>query len=451
MKRFIAIVLVVALVLSMSIFALTACDFLPGGNNGGDKTDNGGNNGDNETPSGNNGSTAGAAYDITFVWNNGDNPSTFRTKNNGFLSIDDIEYIMDEEKVARGGYEFQGWYADEEFTDKVDMADEFSSNATLYAKWSKTATYTTEGNGNEYVYFGEYPQTEINDEVLIEALKEIVGTPPSSITESTYDWKSMGCLVEGNVTDDCMYADVEYKGEKYRCVHIYKNRLSKGSSSYGNASAQYDNGYIAGKTYWFRFDPIKWYVYGKDASYDPKLVSTVVLDTIQFYSEVYEGTQDRDGATEVYANDYAHSDVRKMLIGEFYNTAFSETQKSLIKTTNVYNRLTDKNDVNYESSLHQTDTQDKVYLLSYNQVFRQQETGKYFMSTSSHCQIASSYAKCAGVNVGVDVAQWWLRTPWLNENETTGTYIVHTNGNFDHLAVDYTCAGILPALTMSWK
>ncbi len=440
MKKFISVLLIAAIMLSLATFALTACDF------GGGENNNGGNKGDTDEPSD---IPSGSCYDITFVWNNGGNPDTRRTRSDGFLSIDDIENIMDKEKVARGGYVFQSWYADEEFSEKVDMADKFTADTTLYAKWNKTATYTTEGNGNEYIYFGEYPQTEINDEILIEALKEIVGTPPSSITESTYEWKSMGCLVEGNVTDDCIYADVEYKGEKYRCVYINKNRLSKGSSSYGNASTQYDNGYIAGKTYWFRFDPIKWYVYGKDGSYDPKLVSTVVLDTIQFYSEVYEGTQGRDGATGVYANDYAHSDVRKMLMGEFYNTAFSETQKSLIKTSDVYNKLTDKNDMNYESSLHQTDTQDKVFLLSYNQVFGQQETDNYFWGNSSRWKIATAYAMCAGVHVDGDLAQWWLRTPWLND--TTGAYIVHTNGNFDHFPVDYTCVGILPALTMSWK
>lgn len=431
----------IVVLLSMSVFTLTACDFLTGGgnNNGGNNGDNGGNNG-GDGGNGNNepsGTPSASGYDITLVWNNGGDSDVYSTKANGFLNMDDVVEIRDKEKVAKGGYVFQGWYFDADFSELADKADEFTSDATLYAKWSKTETYTTEGNGNAYVYFGEYPQSAVTDQTLVEALKNLAGSPPSGVITPTSEWKSLDGSAD--LADAaCIYTDVAYNGEKYRCVYVRSSN-----------SEQLNNGYIADKTYWFRFDPIKWYVYDKDGSYDPKLVSTVVLDAMQFYNEAYTGVQDRDGATGVYANDYGHSDIRKMLLDEFYNTAFSETQKSLIKTSSVVNKLTDKSDENYNSTQNQTNTEDKIYLLSFNQVFRQIETGTYFAGKPSRQKAPSDYAKCKGVKVVDGSAQWWIRTPRRDANST---YIVNNDGEYGNVevTVDYT-AGLLPALIMAWE
>ena len=60
--------------------------------------------------------------------------------------------ILDEE-----GYEFGGWYYDEEFTLPANSGDKLTSNTKLYAKWTLitySITYITNGHGDDVIVDG---------------------------------------------------------------------------------------------------------------------------------------------------------------------------------------------------------------------------------------------------------------------------------------------------------
>ena len=85
-------------------------------------------------------------YSITYVINGGTNnkknPTTFNENSNTILLLD----------PSRKGYSFDGWFFDEEFTNKVTtIASSIQTDVTLYAKWSAKdykITYILNGGTN---------------------------------------------------------------------------------------------------------------------------------------------------------------------------------------------------------------------------------------------------------------------------------------------------------------
>ncbi len=91
--------------------------------------------------------------------------------------------------------------------------------------------------------------------------------------------------------------------------------------------------------------------------------------------------------------------LRKWLNNEFINTAFSETEKSLIPTVTV---PADPNP-NYDTDPGY-ETEDKIFLLSYP------ETGKYFPYRRQRLCAPTSYATSNGSGSDEHCC-WWLRSP----------------------------------------
>ena len=71
------------------------------------------------------------------------------------------------------------------------------------------------------------------------------------------------------------------------------------------------------------------------------------------------------------SNNYMNSEIRDLLNGYFYNTAFADDIKSHVVNTTVDNSAqstTDSNESLYTSSSYCEDTQDYVFLLSEKEV-----------------------------------------------------------------------------------
>lgn len=112
------------------------------------------------------------------------------------------------------------------------------------------------------------------------------------------------------------------------------------------------------------------------------------------------------------------SSIRAWLNGEFYNTAFGNDEKSHILLTEVINTNNPENGNDAGN-----DTQDKIFLLSYN------EASKYYRNTADRFLAPSSYAATQGVwfNPENSGTNWWLRTPGHYPNSAM---YIDDNGEF---------------------
>lgn len=109
--------------------------------------------------------------------------------------------------------------------------------------------------------------------------------------------------------------------------------------------------------------------------------------------------------------------LRTWLNNNFYNTAFSETEKAQIKTTTV---LADPNPT--YTTYAGYDTNDNVFLLS------TKEASNYFSSNGKRQCQPTAYAKAQGVVTATDSSNygncnWWLRTPGKYHFDASYIYI----------------------------
>ena len=94
------------------------------------------------------------------------------------------------------------------------------------------------------------------------------------------------------------------------------------------------------------------------------------------------------------SNNWEDSEIRQWLNGEFYNRAFTEQEKKLIKGSSFFENLFGG-------------VVDKVFLLS------KEEAEKYFANDDARRCKATDYAKNNGAYdvVGNGYSWWWLRSP----------------------------------------
>ena len=246
--------------------------------------------------------------------------------------------------------------------------------------------YVREG---DYIYFGKYPQT----------IKDSSVTVSKTVNENGYF--------------------VGSDGEEYAMV-IAKPNFSnyKFSNNVGVANEG---------VYYFKVESIRWRILDEDKGL---ILCDSIIDSKRY---------DEDN------NNYKESDVRAWLINEFYNTAFTELEQSIIKTTLVDNGLEGigggANDLVYE------ETQDKVFLLSYKEAF--DLTGSYLDSPKRE-MITSDYARANGAWMSTEdkyygKGYWWLRSPKVGNK-----YFVYEVIYTGYISYDYnvnkTSRGIVPAL-----
>ncbi len=130
--------------------------------------------------------------------------------------------------------------------------------------------------------------------------------------------------------------------------------------------------------------------------------------------------------------------LRKWLNNEFLQTAFTAEEQAFLKTVSV---TADKNP---DYSVYQgKDTQDKVFLLSFDEVNR------YFTSDKDRICYPSAYATAQGASTRTDGSGcwWWLRSPGIDNNFAAlirydGS--VNTRGDL----VDYANESIRPVVVV---
>lgn len=312
--------------------------------------------------------------------------------------------------------EFEGWYTDVSFKNKVTHIQSGSDSITLYAKWGKEINRTTYVDeeyvrGADMILFGVYPQSLKADDVTVS----------ESATGEGYYTGSDGML----------YVKVE--ATPYDSGYKFKN---------GSKISE-------GKTYYFKLEPIQWRILGADGS-NATLMSTVILD----------GKSYDDKSVK-----WKDSNVREWLNSEFLDKAFSDAQSQLITLAQLDNDLASapvsasgKNDY-----IDETDsvTQDKVWLLSYEDAQNEAYgfVGELAMGDSvqdgydtMRSMEVTDYARATGTFIKVEKSgygygSWWLRSPYYGGDNRIMN--VRSDGYADVYDDISFVSGIVPAVIVN--
>lgn len=256
---------------------------------------------------------------------------------------------------------------------------------------SSATTFLSGYRVGDVIEFGAYPQTLITDEVLIDELSELdftwidygyyQGTDPRMSLNSG-SMKKVSYMY---------YADVEYQNTMYRAVYFTEYRptytyhypVYSAEWDYVNTTHQPKLGYFTGNVYWFKYEPLEWYVISPQQGL---LLCRNYVDSQPFNNESYpdagefnsfgeyrpaaNGTYFTDLTYSHKANLWEYSSIRKWLNEEFYNTAFSTDEKAFIELSDIQNYTLTKMNTEYELQNEQytfdNNTLDYVYLLSYS-------------------------------------------------------------------------------------
>ncbi len=247
----------------------------------------------------------------------------------------------------------------------------------------------------DIVEFGSYPQSKVTNSSLVSALNSV-----SKNWVSYGYYSGTGCyatdygtgyatMVQG---DWMKYADFTYNGTKYRAVTFsqYRPSWTCNPSSAGKTD-QDDNGYTPNNIYYFKYEPLKWRVLDPSTGF---VLCESIVDSQAYNNTIYEnGNYWNNTEHTQYANDYATSSIRAWLNDNFYNTAFSSSQKASILTSELDNKA-------YDSKYDSKTTYDKVFLLSYSEM---QNTAYGFPANRNPSPArqakGTDYAKCQGLYV----------------------------------------------------
>ena len=209
----------------------------------------------------------------------------------------------------------------------------------------------------EYVYYGLYPQSHVTDSSLINELNSLIceedwycGNPIPGIL---FDEKNN--RIDTDVKEYLQYADVAYKGEKYRAVSYkyyfgwyYFNFLYQ-------QTFDSDTGYDANKVYWFKYEPIRWRVLDVNTGL---IMSEAVLDNqpYDYYGDDYPST--------IFWPDVS---IRDWLNNDFYSREYFDFDYQFVLTSTVTTVIEEYDDEIDQTKIVRSTSNDNVFLLSYEE------------------------------------------------------------------------------------
>lgn len=261
-----------------------------------------------------------------------------------------------------------------------------------------------------YVYFGEYPQSEISGEALT-----------SDIKDAAYD--SNG--------------DAVVNGVKYR-------RVTPGSATYYTSATTGTFYNWSGKSEaYFKYEPIRWRVLKNDGS-SLFLLADNVLDCQQYQRDDKAVTWNTSNMRN-WLNGYEPYTEDGM---NFFSTAFSDTQREAVIETTVG----DSGNVLHGTS-GGSSTKDKVFLLSIKEVTNSEYgfPADFMVYSNTRRMQPSGYASAMGVWLSTFNSKyygdcWWmLRSPGSYAQTVS---MVYRSGNVyqDGYYAEIKYYGVCPAL-----
>ena len=270
----------------------------------------------------------------------------------------------------------------------------------------------------DHILFGSYPQTCVAETEALAAAAAAANWKSYRYYSGSRFWYD-GQMQPG---DWMRYADFFCDGEKYRAVTFDLYRPSNTGETTNqtlNYYYQYKNGYYVDTVYYFKYEPLVWRVLDPDTHL---ILCENIIDTQAFQNTVwmqsisYLHKRYFHNETMTFTGcDYAASSVRSWLNYDFYLTAFTETQRENIDVTHLD---CSGPDYDIEDAGPYTETDDKIFFLSYNDVLNADYgfTFSYSMTYPERLAHGTDYAQCQGLYVCGDEAMqntspFMLRSP----------------------------------------
>lgn len=287
----------------------------------------------------------------------------------------------------------------------------------------------------DIISFGYYPQTIVNDNNLIEKLKTRAGELPTS--KDTKEWIDYGYYFDDRLISYMYYIDIDlnddgkkdYRGVYFLYARPYDTVMVTSTGSSSLVSYQYQNNYFKGNIYWFKYEPIKWEVIN-NVNGAATIISEKLLDCQDYH---YTDKNSVDSKGTYYASNYMLSHVKSWLNTFFYETAFNDAEKEIIKITNVDNSAASIDESNNNGYICKN-TNDKIYLAS------KKEVEKFYINANDRIASGSDYAKCQGLYVKNNYSEWLLRSPY----NARKSYVVSLSGTISSDYVTHVRYGIRP-------
>lgn len=286
------------------------------------------------------------------------------------------EWGFKEHKTIDDRYACYWWLRTAEGENKFAMIDEAGESCSVKYWGPDIKSYHTDYDG-EYEYVDNYgirPALRIN---LLDTTSKILIKSGRFFAGKTYTSEI--------VQDSCVNIEDAKKGDLVQFgAYEQDNNLKNGSEA------------------------IVWFVLNKSDS-EMTLLSKYGLDTVP-YNTVNCSTTWENCSLRAWLND------------DFYNAAFSDEEKELIKTTTV-----DKNGNSKHSINGGAKTKDKIYLLSMDDVINASygfDQDYHWLDIKRRCGI-TPYALANGAGVGdeqtkdgISGGYWWLRSLGKSSDKT---------------------------------
>ena len=289
-----------------------------------------------------------------------------------------------------------------------------------------------------YATFGSYPQTYVGDEM-------------NSTLESWYNSNNPANLKTYTTRENTSYNSGVYTSHMYTDGEIYARGYSYRYKSYTYSTGESipANGTVV----WFKVEPIRWLVLNYDEYIAGTDTELELMSELVLTGYIYFNPSEDDG------NSWSDSYIREWANGTFYNSAFTERDKTAISTTTVLNNVTG----DYASSTSDgtgPTTYDKIYLRSYyemnsglfstgtiaqNNARRLCSPTDFALSNYAYMYVSTSYTTANRPNGGT--SYYWTRSAG---SSASFAWSVNIYGNFHYNNYVYnTDIGVRPALRLA--
>jgi len=310
----------------------------------------------------------------------------------------------------------------------------------------------------DIIEFGSYPQSDVTN-----SLGSVLNSQTGTWQSYNY-YSGSGSIKDGQMkaSSYMRFKDVTFNGNRYRGVTFNKYRpYSTGLTANQSNSFQEENGYSLGKIYWFKYEPLNWEVLDPSTGL---VMCTKIIDSQPYNNYILaDGTASNgytacwgDSSKTYYANDWEKSSLRAWLNNDFYNAAFSESQK--LEMLTLFSGKTSLTDSGNYYELDSTNNSNKVTLLSTYDVTNPDYgfNPDSAVSDPARRKHYSDYAKCQGLNYNYSpesecygYSSWWLSSSNYNDYFSALTVSDSGSANKESAIVILTCFGVCPVLKLN--
>lgn len=275
------------------------------------------------------------------------------------------------------------------------------------------------------IWFGSYPQREVvKDENTYCAINSGYYDSEKDVIEDSVLFQKLESASEWDNKNEIVIDGKKYRRiQKADAVHVGTD-----TSTMGKIDGYYDWEDDVNWHY-FRYDPVKWRVLDISNN-EVFLMADIALDT-QTYNDNFVNVTWENSGIRSWLNGYGSNDNQEekdYSEQNFIDSCFNESEKNAICTTNVVNN----NNINYNTN-GGNNTEDKVFLLSEEELYNSDKSGIYGFANSygtndeaRECK-SSTYAKAMGTWTWSDLDSsyigncwWWLRSPGCQESYGAG-------------------------------